>query len=59
MSKNRTTKTYPSGSNFITPYGERKFLRGPGRKKERNISDWEDKRQDAYLKALEKSRENK
>ena len=47
---------YKTGGNFITPYGDRKFFRGGGLKKDRNIDTWEDKKQDAYLKALEKAR---
>jgi len=50
------TKEYKTGADFVTPYGENKFFRGKGLKKDRNIDTWEDKKQDAYLKALEKSR---
>jgi hypothetical protein len=56
MNKN-TLKEYKTGSGFITPYGERKFFRGQGLKKDRNVNTWEDKKQDAYLKAIEKAKE--
>ena len=53
------TKEYKTGADFVTPYGDNKFFRGKGIKKDRNISTWEDKRQDAYLKVLEKARGKK
>lgn len=48
-------RVYKTGPDFITPNGEKKFFRGKGRNKDRNIDTWEDKRQDAYLKRLEES----
>ena len=53
------TKQYKTGGEYVSPYGDRKFYRGQGRKKDANIDTWEDKRQDAYLKALEKARKDK
>ena len=52
-------KEHTTGADFITPYGDRKFFRGGGLKKDRSIDTWEDKKQDAYLKVLEKKRKNK
>ena len=49
-------KIHETGPDFVTPYGETKFYKGKGRKSDRNIDTWEDKKQDAYLKALEKAR---
>ena len=49
-------KIQESGSDFVTPYGEIKFYKGKGRKSDRNIDTWEDKKQNTYLKALEKAR---
>ena len=51
MSKTRTKDYY-----HIDPYGEKRYSIGKGRKKGRNISDWEDKKQDQYLKYLENIR---
>ena len=36
--------------------GNALFYKGKGRKSDRNVSDWEDRKQDAYLKKLEESR---
>jgi hypothetical protein len=60
-------KTFPihknniheSGGEFVTAYGDNKFYRGKGRKSDRNIDTWEDRKQDAYLKALEEARAKK
>ena len=51
--KKTTTKDYYR----IDPYGEKKYIIGKGSKKGRSISDWEDKKQDEYLKYLESIRE--
>ena len=53
MSKTRTKDYY-----HIDPYGEKRYSIGKGSKKGRSISDWEDKKQDQYLKYLEKIRES-
>lgn len=50
------TKQYKTGGDYVNEYGESKFFRGKGLKKDRNIDTWEDKRQDQYLKWLEEQR---
>jgi hypothetical protein len=62
-----TKKTFPqhknniheSGGEFVTAYGDNKFYRGKGRKSDRNVDTWEDRKQEAYLKALEEARAKK
>jgi hypothetical protein len=58
MSVNNRSRVYKSGPEFITPDGSKKFYKGKGRKSDRNIDTWEDKKQDAYLKVLEEKRNN-
>ena len=41
---------YNTGSNFIDPYGNKKFYKGKGRTKDRDIDTWEDKRQKQLIK---------
>jgi hypothetical protein len=52
VAKTRTKNYY-----LIDPYGEKKYSIGKSSKKGRSISDWEDKKQDQYLKYLESIRE--
>ena len=47
---------YSTGSDYVDPYGERKFYKGSGKRKERNIDTWEDKKQDKILSDLIKNR---
>jgi hypothetical protein len=58
MSVNNRSRVYKSGPEFITPDGGKKFYKGKGRRSDRNIDTWEDKKQDAYLKVLEEKRNN-
>jgi hypothetical protein len=66
MGLKMTAKTFPkidvysTGGDFVTPHGETKFLKGSGRKKDRNIDTWEDKRQNRLIKEwLESRKKNK
>lgn len=49
----KTTETYVVADS----YGNKTFFKG--RTKDRNIEDWEDKRQNEYLEYLEKTREKR
>ena len=40
---------------FITPYGDRKFFKGKGRKKDIDLNERQDNYQDKVLKNIEKS----
>jgi len=57
------TKTFPkppteysTGSDFVDPYGNSKFYKGKGRKKDRNIDTWEDRRQKRLIQEWLQSR---
>lgn len=39
--------------SIIDSNGDKKFYKGKGRKKDKNVDDWEDRKQDAYLRKLE------
>ena len=41
---------YSTGSDYVNPYGDQKFFKGKGRKKDRNIDTWEDKRQKRLIR---------
>jgi hypothetical protein len=47
---------YSTGSDYVDPYGERKFYKGKGKRKERNIDTWEDKRQKRLIQEWIQSR---
>lgn len=42
---------------FITPDGKVKFYKGNGRKSDKNIEDYQDKRQNAYLNKIDQKKE--
>ena len=50
---------YSTGSDYVDPYGDQKFFRGGGRKKDRNIDTWEDKRQKRLIKEWLESKKKK
>ena len=50
---------YSTGSDYVDPYGDQKFFKGRGRKKDRNIDTWEDKRQEKLIKEWLESKKKK
>jgi len=55
----KSPEIYSTGSDYIDPYGNNKFFKGGGRKKDRNIDTWEDKRQKRLIKEWLLSRKKK
>jgi hypothetical protein len=61
------TKTFPkhqnniqeSGGEFVTAHGDNKFYRGKGRKSDKNIDTWEDRRQKRLIREWLASRKKK
>ena len=52
----KNPEIYSTGSDYVDPYGDNKFFKGGGRKKDRNIDTWEDKRQNRLIKEWFESR---
>lgn len=52
-------EVYSTGSDYVNPYGDQKFFKGSGRKKDRNIDTWEDKRQKRLIREWLASRKKK
>jgi hypothetical protein len=50
---------YSTGSDYVNPYGDQKFFKGKGRKKDRDIDTWEDKRQKRLIREWLASRKKK
>ncbi len=47
---------YSTGSDYVDPYGSKKFYKGKGKKKDSNIDTWEDKRQNRLIREWLKTR---
>jgi len=41
---------YSTGADFVNSNGDKKFYRGKGRTKDRNIDTWEDRRQNRLIR---------
>ena len=46
-------KNKSNSEKFIDSNGDRKFYKGGGHTKDRNVDTWEDRKQEAYLRKLE------
>jgi len=52
----KSPEVYSTGSDYVDPYGESKFYKGKGKKKDSNIDTWEDKRQERLIRQWLESR---